>query len=141
MRRVADVKHHRHQYECNREFGDERNGHATRAWQGSGVIHVWMRQRFVNKQRNREHASNAANELRDDIKDCVPILHFSKPPKRQRDSGIKVGPGSFAQRRQNQRDCSPTHRNPREHSANEFAGNDVWNGRSRMPEKYREEPG
>src|SRR5437016_2892256 len=104
-------------------------------------MHNWMGERFANEQRNREYAKNPANELRDDIKHSVPVLHLAEPPKRHRYSWIEVCAGPFPKRRENQRDGRATHRDASQHSAHEFAWNDAWNWRVRMPEQDREEPG
>src|SRR5215813_14721212 len=100
-----------------------------------------MRECFASEQRDCKYAGNPADELCDDIKYGVPILHLSKTPEGESDRGIEVRARSFAQRGKNQRDGSPTHRHPGERPANEFVWNDCWNGRIRVPKQNGEKAG
>ena len=97
--------------------------HALHAWQSSRVIDRWDETRAsANEQRDCKYAGNCANELRDDIKQRVPILHFAKTPKSQSDRWIKMRAGPLAERRENQRDRRAAHRDSRQHASDEFAG-------------------
>ena len=49
-----------------------------------------MRECFASEQRYCKYAANCANELCDDIKYGVPILHLSKTPEGESDRGIKM---------------------------------------------------
>src|SRR4030095_8084503 len=100
-----------------------------------------MRNRVINEQRDCKYAGNSADELRDDIEHRVPILHFSKPPKSQRDRRMKMRAGSLTERRENQSYRSAAHGDPREHSPREFAGDEIHNWRVRMMKQNREQPG
>src|SRR5262249_21659507 len=100
-----------------------------------------MHQRHPREERHNQHADNTTDELCDNVEYSVPILHLPELPKRQRDSGIEVGAGSFTEWRENQRDGSAAHRNARQHSPNEFARDKIEDWRIRMLKQNRKQPG
>src|SRR5438094_928250 len=99
-----------------------------------------MRECFANEQRDCKHAGNCPNELCHDIKQRVPIPHFSKTPKSKSDRGIKMRAGSLAEGRENKRNRSAAHCDSRQHASCEFAGDEIENRRSRMMKQNREQP-
>ena len=141
MRCVADPEHHRHQNKRNHKFGNEGYNHALHARQSSRVIDRGMREWFANEQRDCKYAGNCANELRDDIEHRVPILHFSKTPKSKSHRWIKMSTGPFPERREDQSNRSAAHRDPRQHTSCEFAGDKIQNWRTRVMQQDREQPG
>src|SRR5262249_53626453 len=100
-----------------------------------------MREWCANDQRDCKYTGNSADELRNDVEDRVPILHFSKTPERESDRGIKMRTGAFSKRRENKSNRSAAHCDSRQRASCEFAGDEIQNWRVRMMKENWEQPG
>src|SRR5262249_38693898 len=99
-----------------------------------------MRECSANEQRDCEYAGSRANELRDDVKHRIPILHFAETPERKSNRGIEMGAGPLPKRRENKSNRSAAHRDSCQHASCEFAGDEIQNWRARMMKQNREQP-
>ena len=106
---VRNAQDHRHQQRRNHELGDE-GPYRPKGARKSGDVADRRCGKCIAQQRgDDQHAQDATDQLREDVKYRIPACDLPQSPKGQRDRRIHVRTGTFAPRRINEPDGGQSH--------------------------------
>src|SRR5439155_25029226 len=107
---------------------------------GRQIIYCRVRQCHPREKRHKEDTGNAADKLREDVEQSVPVFDFTQSPKGQRDRWIEVCAGTFTEWREDQCDGCAAHCYPYTHSPHKWVRKESDGGRLRMEKQDGEQP-
>src|SRR5215470_9943943 len=87
---VGDGEDHGHQHERDEALREERLPNAALAWDGSGVVHVRLREPRTQKNCCNTNTDDRARKLSGHVKDHVPWPDLAQAPEGERDRWVEM---------------------------------------------------